>query len=160
VAWSFIRPADPEVLSGRPLLDIGTGDGQTLAALAPDGFGIDRDLTLLRRRPRVAVAEAEALPFRDGSFGCVLAGDLFHHLDPGGLETLAAEVFRVLRPEGRLVAWWYAEAGVRAPDAPRFPRGLEAVRAVVEAAGFRAAEIELVAELEAGPQTVGLAATR
>jgi hypothetical protein len=52
---SWIRPVSPTVLAERPLLDIGTGDGQTLAALAQGAgirVGVDRSLPALRMAAR------------------------------------------------------------------------------------------------------------
>jgi SAM-dependent methyltransferase len=152
VAWTWIRPADTSLLSGRPLLDLGTGDGQTLEELAPDGFtvGVDRHRGLLR--PGAVNASADALPFLDHTFAVVLAADLFHHLDRLALMRTLDEVRRVLRPDGRVVAWWFKKTPDRLPDAPRYPRTL--IDFAMYAFGFHVVEIDLVAEVENSP-TVG-----
>jgi SAM-dependent methyltransferase len=156
MAFTWVRPSDPTVLAERPLLDLGTGDGQTLAALAPGRglrVGVDRSLALLR--PGNVNAEAHALPFRDGSFGVVLAGDLFHHLDDDQLRATLAESMRVLRPTGRLVAWWYESAGLPASDSPGHPRSFDAVASFLGA--FADVEqLSLVMTLEPSPPTVGV----
>jgi SAM-dependent methyltransferase len=167
--WTWIRPADPSLLEGRPLLDLGTGDGQTLGALvSPDGLvvGVDRFPLPLRAaahatKARLAVATVDHLPFRDGTLGTVLAADLFHHLDDGALEETLMEVGRVIRPGGRIVAWWYEKAARPGPDAPRFPRPLTSVVPLLTQTGFQAVEeLALEFDLEPAPATVGIAAAR
>jgi SAM-dependent methyltransferase len=90
----------------HPVLDMGCGDGRLLAVL-PDGWpwiGIDSSPTQLSRigASRVAVADAAALPFTDGTFVAVTALWMLYHLDK---PTLAiAEAYRVLRPNGYFFA--------------------------------------------------------
>ena len=143
MAWAFVRPADPRVLAPRPLLDLGTGDGQTIDALAPDGFvvGVDRTLRLLR--PGSVNASVLALPFGDATFQTVLAADLFHHLDDDDLAQTLREAARVLGPGGRLVSWWLEHTPDPSPDAPRHTRTFEAVAERVTGAGLRAAPLAL-----------------
>ncbi len=162
MAWTWVRPADGHLLDARPLLDVGTGDGQTLRALVdPRGLvvGVDRAVVGMRALPRsgvrVAAAEAAQLPFKDGSFGVVLAGDLFHHLDERALPFVLEEIRRVLNPTGVLVAWWYTEAGRAGVDAPRYPRTFEAIASAAEAY-LRVEPLELTATLEPSPPTAGL----
>jgi SAM-dependent methyltransferase len=155
VAWAFVRPSDERILDGRPLLDLGTGDAQTRDALAPDGFvvGVDRTTSLLRAGD--VGAFAHRLPFADGVFATVLAADLFHHLDDTHLAATLAEVVRVLRPDGVLVAWWYEHTPDTAPDAPRFSRPYEVVAEAARQAGL---QVEALALTIAAPNsaTVGL----
>jgi len=66
---------------------------------------VDHDLLLSRKRVfgevRWLVAEATPLPFRDGSFDALFAGELVEHLpDP---QPGVAEFHRVLRPGGTLI---------------------------------------------------------
>jgi SAM-dependent methyltransferase len=68
-----------------PVFDMGCGDGR-LQAVLPDGWpwiGIDSSPTQLSRigAGRVAVADAAALPFTDGSFVAVTALWMLYHLD-------------------------------------------------------------------------------
>lgn len=162
-----MRPTDPGVIHGRPLLDLGTGDGQTLKALMRGRelvVGLDRSLDALRAAGHTGIkhrvcADAHRLPFTDAIFATVLAGDLFHHLDEDRLALTLTEISRVLRPEGRLVAWWYERPGRDAPDAPRYPREYPVVAAGAGAAGFTSiSPLELTSAVDAGPPTVGLVA--
>jgi SAM-dependent methyltransferase len=159
VAWAFVRPSDPSVLEGRPLLDLGTGDGQTVAALAPDGLvvGVDRSFPLLR--PGNVNALVDALPFRDASFRTVLAADVVHHVSAAELSRVVDEVVRVLRPGGRFVAWWLEDTADTAPDAPLFTRGYEEVALIASAAGLDPAPLA-VDVAAPNSATVGLVATR
>ncbi|MGH2760345.1 MAG: class I SAM-dependent methyltransferase [Actinomycetota bacterium] len=165
MAWAWVRPADRRVLEGRPLLDLGTGDAQTLSALVePRGLvvGVDRSSEALAagkgRGFRLVGAEAHAVPFAAGTFDTVLAGDLFHHVDDERLSEVLAEVRRILRDGGRLVAWWYEVSGRQSPDAPRYPRLFEEVARA--ARGLRVDRLELEMTLEPAPPTVGLVAQR
>lgn len=157
---------DPRVLEGRPFLDLGTGDGQTLASLVRGPglvVGVDRSLDALRAAGQTGVrrrigARADRLPFADAAFATVLAADLFHHLDDEGLGGVLREVGRVLVPTGALVAWWYERPGRKGPDAPRYPRALAEVEAAARRSGFAdVSAMELTQTLES-PTTVGLTA--
>jgi SAM-dependent methyltransferase len=168
MGWSWVRPADPTLLGARPLLDLGTGDAQTLRGLvAAHGLvvGVDRSEEALRSArgaPACLVAAiGDRLPFGGSSFGVVLAGDLFHHLDDEALGAVLAEAHRVLRAGGRLVAWWYEHPGRPSPDAPRFPRAQDVVTTAAGRAGFDKAEpLALEFSLEPAPATVGIVAAR
>jgi SAM-dependent methyltransferase len=99
---------------GLPLLDLGCGTGSFLAAVGHEvapAWGVDialRWLLVARKRLdeeglasfRLVCGCAERLPFRDRSFGGVVAGDVIEHVADQG-RTLA-EAYRVLTPGGRL----------------------------------------------------------
>jgi len=82
-----------------PVLDIGCGKGDFLGV---GWVGADYDLSSLRGLARVVQIDVtRGLPFRDDSFGGILAKDLVEHLvDPRGLLT---EAHRVATPGARLV---------------------------------------------------------
>lgn len=92
---------------GLRILDVGCGAGATAVDFSANGWvcACDRSLHALRFvgergiATRVA-ADAEGLPFRDGSFDIVLAFDVLEHVtdDAGFLR----ELTRVLAPGGAL----------------------------------------------------------
>jgi ubiquinone/menaquinone biosynthesis C-methylase UbiE len=104
-----------------PVLDLGCGDGGVAQALAALGLmeqplcGLDVAHADLRRARRsgahrhVARADARQLPFADGHFATVLANGVLCCI-PKGLDAALAEVCRVLRPGGLLVATVPTEA--------------------------------------------------
>jgi ubiquinone/menaquinone biosynthesis C-methylase UbiE len=94
------------------VLDLGCGNGLHLAELARRGHrgavhGMDLSpgmLTAARSRTDapLLVGDAQRLPFRDGSFGCVLAMHMLYHVPDRDLAL--SEVRRVLRPGGVALA--------------------------------------------------------
>ncbi|GGJ62998.1 class I SAM-dependent methyltransferase [Streptomyces brasiliensis] len=100
-------------VAGRRILDAGCGSGPLSAALRDRGAvvtGIDASagmLALARRRlgddaALHLVDLSDPLPFADGAFDDVVASLVLHYLEDWG-PTLA-EMRRVLRPGGRLIA--------------------------------------------------------
>ncbi|MEV2274712.1 methyltransferase domain-containing protein [Nocardiopsis sp. NPDC049922] len=100
-------------VTGRRILDAGCGAGPLSAALRDRGAdvtGIDASagmLALARRRlgddaDLHVVDLSDPLPFADGAFDDVVASLVLHYLEDWG-PTLA-EMRRVLRPGGRLIA--------------------------------------------------------
>ncbi|TDD24454.1 class I SAM-dependent methyltransferase [Nonomuraea diastatica] len=100
-------------VTGRRILDAGCGSGPLSAALCERGAvvtGIDSSagmLAVARRRlgddADLHVADLrDPLPFADGAFDDVVASLVLHYLEDWG-PTLA-EMRRVLRPGGRLIA--------------------------------------------------------
>jgi len=95
------------------LLDVGCGTGaasRKASALARSVVGVDLSSEMLREAGELASAidnvtfmqaDAEALPFADGSFTTVLCTNSFHHY-PNPANALR-EMSRVLTPAGRLV---------------------------------------------------------
>lgn len=98
------------------LLDVGCGEGSTLAMLR-DRLRIKRvvGVDLLPERVERArhawpdiefqVADGTSLPFPDESFDVVLAMTVFSSVAPAARNTLLIEMTRVLNPGGRFV--WY-----------------------------------------------------
>lgn len=96
----------------QTVLDLGTGSGQVVAALAAAGrrrgvevvpLGVDRKLSHLligRRlgyRQLRVVAEADRLPFRDAAVDWTLSTLFFHHFDGDENRSILAEMRRVAR---------------------------------------------------------------
>jgi ubiquinone/menaquinone biosynthesis C-methylase UbiE len=109
------------------VLELGSGGGGMLAALHEryrpaslvgtdyDPFEVAAAQRYLTRRwgeipPTIDVRQADALslPFADGSFDCVFALEVLHHVEERHTDyekrpTALREIRRVLRPGGRLV---------------------------------------------------------
>jgi ubiquinone/menaquinone biosynthesis C-methylase UbiE len=105
---------------GEAVLDVGCGTG-TLAIAAkrqvgPSGtvYGIDASPEMLARAQKKARkagvevvlknALAQALPFPDAQFDAVLTTVMLHHLPRKARAQCAAEMRRVLKPGGRVLA--------------------------------------------------------
>jgi ubiquinone/menaquinone biosynthesis C-methylase UbiE len=105
-----------ELAEGQRVLEIGCGTGNLTirAKRAQPGaevIGSDPDPLALKRAQRKAKRRsgirfeqgyAQRLPYEDGEFDRVLSSMMLHHLDSDAKPAAAAEIFRVLRPGGRL----------------------------------------------------------
>jgi SAM-dependent methyltransferase len=130
-AWFAQRPGDRpfsglipyDELAGKDVLEIGSGTGVHARLLADAGANVTAvDLTptavdLTRRRLELAgltadvrEADAEALPFADGSFDFVWSWGVIHHSQ--STDRVIAEIARVLRPGGRLAFMVYHRSSI------------------------------------------------
>jgi ubiquinone/menaquinone biosynthesis C-methylase UbiE len=101
---------------GEKVLEIGCGTGSDLLQFAKQGAlatGVDlttKHVELARRRVGdlavVYEADARYLPFEDASFDYVYSHGVLHHSDEP--EQIVREMFRVLRPGGRINVHVYA----------------------------------------------------
>ncbi|MGA4803120.1 class I SAM-dependent methyltransferase [Streptomyces lavendulocolor] len=112
----YVRPAMLDLageVAGRRVLDAGCGSGPLSAALRDRGAvvtGIDSSAGMLSLAERRLGDDADLhqvdlrdrLPFDDGAFDVVVSSLVLHYLEDWG-PTLA-ELRRVLRPGGRLIA--------------------------------------------------------
>jgi SAM-dependent methyltransferase len=102
----------------KSVLDIGSGNGYVLSRYAASGarvFGVDltraavglcrRRFDLMNLRGSFTVADAERLPFSDAAFDCVCSMGVLHHTP--NTDRAVGEIFRVLRPGGRLIVMFY-----------------------------------------------------
>ncbi len=91
------------------ILDIGCGTGAMLDELKPFGDVVGADFSpealqfcVTRGAPAdLARADVRRLPFAGGTFDVVTAMDIIEHIDDD--KAAAAEIFRVLKPGGRLL---------------------------------------------------------
>jgi ubiquinone/menaquinone biosynthesis C-methylase UbiE len=119
MGFSSVYPrliAQAELADGQRVLDIGCGTGNVIirAKRSTPGItavGSDPDPLILARARRKTSAMtqvrfeqgyAQELPYADGEFDRVLSSMMLHHLDDEAKPAAAHEVFRVLRPGGRL----------------------------------------------------------
>lgn len=101
--------------TGTVALDLGCGSGTQAVCLMEEGFSVlaadlSREATRVARATaaaagktlRVTNADAEHIPLPDNSVDAVVCGLLLHHF--GSLDTVAAELKRIVRPGGVVVA--------------------------------------------------------
>jgi SAM-dependent methyltransferase len=108
-ARELVFDAVREAAPGR-ILEVGPGEGELAermqSELGAEVFAIDqseRMVELVRERGvEAAVGDVQNLDFPDGSFDCAVAAWMLYH--PADLDRALAELARVLRPGGRLVA--------------------------------------------------------
>ena len=118
-AYSSLRdgePTIPELIRlppGQALLDVGCGNGMWLDIARRESkpalaVGVDVSLGMVHgvraRLPDAPIAQGDvvALPFKDGAFDTIFALWMLYHVRAKA--TALAEIRRVLRPGGRLVA--------------------------------------------------------
>ena len=114
--WRAVRPLLPAATGSA--LDVGAGRGIASYALARDGWkvhavepdpsglvgtGAIKSLVAATGYPiEICQAFGEQLPFESGRFSLIIARQALHHARD--LDMLLKELYRVLRPGGRLVA--------------------------------------------------------
>ena len=114
ISHALFRACEIRALAGvrleRPLLDLGCGSGQLAQHALEGNIGVGLDISAkqlagarrLGRYERLVEADAAEMPLESGSVKTALAfSSLEHMLRP---EKIMAEVMRVLRPGGTLVA--------------------------------------------------------
>ncbi|BBY22652.1 class I SAM-dependent methyltransferase [Mycobacterium stomatepiae] len=105
-----------DISDGQRVLEIGCGTGNLAIHVkrthpCADVTGCDPDPRILAVAKRKAnrltgirfdQGYAERLPYADGEFDRVLSSMMLHHVNDDAKPRAAAEIFRVLRPGGRL----------------------------------------------------------
>ena len=104
--------------AGKKVLDVGSGNGYVLSKYSQEGaetWGVDitpigaylyrRRFELWDLQGNVLIANAEELPFENEFFDCVCCMGVLHHTPSP--EKAVEEIFRVLKPGGRLIVMVY-----------------------------------------------------
>ncbi|WP_067137066.1 class I SAM-dependent methyltransferase [Microtetraspora malaysiensis] len=153
---------------GDRILDVGCGTGYLSRVLAPrvgpDGHvtGVDPSPPMVGhargRAPRncsYRVGEGQDLPFPDASFDVVVSTLAVHHMPNAARGTAIGEMFRVLRPGGRLLIAefrppanaFFAHLVALAVGPAMHPSMPELLADLVPGAGFRVEATEQVRPL-------------
>jgi ubiquinone/menaquinone biosynthesis C-methylase UbiE len=128
-------------LQAKSVLDIGTGTGVFAEAFAKRGYiitGIDANQEMVEAARRFVpegdfrLAEAESLPFSDGSFDLAFMGVLLHEADDPG--KALSEAGRVARRRIAILEWPYREEAFPPPLAHRLSPAR--VAALAQSAGL------------------------
>src|SRR5215218_3441349 len=117
VEFSY-RLHEYSAFAGKKVLDVGSGNGYVLSKYAREGaevYGVDltpaaitlcqQRFALLGLRGHFDIANAERLPFADETFDCVCSMGVLHHTPDTA--AAVAEIYRVLKPGGRLIVMFY-----------------------------------------------------
>lgn len=123
--WGGVTGRLPELPPGSSVLELGCGDGKTLAAMAERRWNVtalDISPTAVRMSrarfgttgTRLLVADARSLPLRDGSFDAAFLFHITGHLLADGRARIAAETSRVLRDGGLLFFRAFSTEDMRA----------------------------------------------
>jgi len=172
---SLVRAGD---LRGHRVLEVGCGTGTLAVALAEHArvWAVDGSpemLDIARKRDPAGsvgwrVADASALPFRDGWFERAVMRAVVHLLHR---PRAFAEIRRVLRPDGRLAIasfdpthfdrYWLNDLfpSMERIDRGRFPTP-EALEAELRAAGFAAVELTRLSQVAEITREVALTKVR
>ncbi len=111
--WNVIQQVRDVYRPDADVLEVGSGAGGITEFLAHPVTGVDTafERTAERRTSYLTPvqASATALPFEDASFDIVLCCETVEHLPHDAREPAFSEMFRVLRPGGRMVVTFPAD---------------------------------------------------
>ncbi|MDD1767693.1 MAG: class I SAM-dependent methyltransferase [Methanomassiliicoccales archaeon] len=123
--WRGPSAIDVELGEKTTILELGCGDGKTLAGiLGKERFVVGVDYSLnavkscLRRyrphqSPNLIMSDVCALPFADNSFDVVIASHILEHLVAADRNQAVAECRRVLRSGGMAIVHVFSEHDMR-----------------------------------------------
>ncbi|MDR3075514.1 MAG: class I SAM-dependent methyltransferase [Candidatus Methanoplasma sp.] len=131
--WRGIGNVTLDIEPGSKVLDIGCGNGKTVAALIKMGMdvtGLDFSdsaisycMDAFGDKARFSVAGCEHMPFPDDSFDAVTAVHVLEHLDDVQLRDTVAEISRVLLPRGIVFVRSFAVGDMRSGGGNMNTRG-------------------------------------
>lgn len=109
--WGGIPAPLPDLPAGVAVLELGCGNGKTLAALTRQPWSVTavdispHAVSLAGRRMKntaagLVVADATCLPFRKEAFDAIFLVHIAGHLPEAGRRSMASEVLRLLKPGG------------------------------------------------------------
>jgi ubiquinone/menaquinone biosynthesis C-methylase UbiE len=149
---------DLQLQPGDHVLDVGCGPGRLARVfaerVAPTGSvaGVDPSPEMINRATAQArkygvtvsfqVAYAQQLPFGESTFDAVACTLALHHVADDDQQTAVAEMYRVLRPDGRLLIAEFQKGGGYRHPGPRWLRRsaeedmIDKALNLVTAAGF------------------------
>jgi ubiquinone/menaquinone biosynthesis C-methylase UbiE len=149
---------DLQLRPGERVLDVGCGPGRLAMVIAervsPTGSvdGIDPSAEMINRATTRAnkngvpanfqVAFAQQLPFADATFDAVACTLALHHIAEDDQQAAVAEMYRVLKPGGRLLIAEFHEGQRHSHLVPRWllrssdVKMLQKALQLVDAAGF------------------------
>jgi ubiquinone/menaquinone biosynthesis C-methylase UbiE len=147
---------DLQVQPGNRVLDVGCGPGRLAIVLAervaPTGSvdGVDAAVEMINRASnrarrrggpaRFQVGFAQDLPFADATFDAIACTLALHHVAEDHQQTAVEEMYRVLKPNGRLLIAEFHKGPGRRRVGPRWLRHsgdmLDKALRLVGASGF------------------------
>jgi SAM-dependent methyltransferase len=102
------------------ILEVGAGSAGITEFLAHPVTGVDTDFERTSERSsallRRVQATADAMPFANASFDVVISLEMLEHIAPERREASLREMLRVLRPGGRMIVSFPADASAARLD--------------------------------------------
>jgi SAM-dependent methyltransferase len=100
---AFVRSQIHSIGPDARILDAGCGEGVLLEEFRMQGFHIE-GIDLNYENEYVRLGSILDMPYEDGAFDVVLLLDVFEHIGYAGQPIALAEIYRVLRKGGKLIA--------------------------------------------------------
>ena len=116
------------IAHGSRVLEVGCGNGKTLAALKEAGIravGVDFSMEAVNACRRllpdadVVCGDLLSLPFGDGSFDCVILFHVLENVSADDMDTAVSEIRRVLRSGGKAYVRSFALGDMRSEKGER-----------------------------------------